>query len=88
MLALTVELLESDVAAAEVVRTQKTWISVDEYQDTNPLGERLLELWLGELVHESKRPYGPTAQAERGASSMPGRGTVTRGPNSGRRGRA
>jgi DNA helicase-2/ATP-dependent DNA helicase PcrA len=48
MLALTVELLESDVEAAAVIRGQKSWISVDEYQDTNPLQERLLELWIGE----------------------------------------
>ena len=48
MLALTVELLESDAEAARLVQTQKTWISVDEYQDTNPLQERLLELWIGE----------------------------------------
>jgi DNA helicase II / ATP-dependent DNA helicase PcrA len=48
MLALTVELLESDADAARLVQSQKTWISVDEYQDTNPLQERLLELWTGE----------------------------------------
>ena len=48
MLALTVELLESDQDAARLVQAQKTWISVDEYQDTNPLQERLLELWLGD----------------------------------------
>jgi DNA helicase-2/ATP-dependent DNA helicase PcrA len=48
MLALTVELLESDADAARLVQTQKTWVSVDEYQDTNPLQERLLELWIGE----------------------------------------
>ena len=48
MLALTVELLESDGDAARLVQSQKTWISVDEYQDTNPLQERLLELWLGD----------------------------------------
>jgi DNA helicase-2/ATP-dependent DNA helicase PcrA len=48
MLALTVELLESDQDAARIVQSQKTWISVDEYQDTNPLQERLLELWIGE----------------------------------------
>jgi len=48
MLVLTVELLESDEEAARLVQSQKTWISVDEYQDTNPLQERLLELWLGE----------------------------------------
>jgi DNA helicase II / ATP-dependent DNA helicase PcrA len=49
MLALTVELLESDADAARLVQSQKTWISVDEYQDTNPLQERLLELWTGEV---------------------------------------
>jgi len=47
MLTLTVELLETDGQAAALVRSQKTWVSVDEYQDTNPLQERLLELWLG-----------------------------------------
>jgi len=50
MLALTVELLESDADAARTVQAQKTWISVDEYQDTNPLQERLLELWIGDSV--------------------------------------
>ena len=44
----TVALLEEDPAAAEVVRSRKRWFSVDEYQDTNPLQQRLLELWLGE----------------------------------------
>lgn len=44
----TVELLETDAEAAAVVRARKRWISVDEYQDTNPLAERLLELWLGD----------------------------------------
>jgi DNA helicase-2/ATP-dependent DNA helicase PcrA len=48
MLALTVQLLEEDDDARRLVQTQKTWISVDEYQDTNPLQERLLELWLGD----------------------------------------
>jgi len=48
MLFETVELLESDEAAAAVVRSRKSWLSVDEYQDTNPLAERLLELWLGD----------------------------------------
>ena len=48
MLGLTVELLESDLDAAEIVRDRKRWFSVDEYQDTNPLQERLLELWTGE----------------------------------------
>ena len=48
MLVETVRLLETDEEAAVVVRSRKTWFSVDEYQDTNPLAERLLELWLGE----------------------------------------
>jgi DNA helicase II / ATP-dependent DNA helicase PcrA len=44
----TVSLLETDEAAADTVRARKSWFSVDEYQDTNPLQQRLLELWLGE----------------------------------------
>jgi DNA helicase-2/ATP-dependent DNA helicase PcrA len=48
MLVQTVELLEGDREAAALVRSRKRWFSVDEYQDTNPLSERLLELWLGE----------------------------------------
>ena len=48
MLTLTVELLETDADAARIVRARKRWFSVDEYQDTNPLQERLLELWAGE----------------------------------------
>ena len=48
MLVQTVELLEADAEAAALVRSRKRWFSVDEYQDTNPLAERLLELWLGE----------------------------------------
>src|SRR5688500_1510809 len=48
MLTLTVALLESDADAAETVRARKRWFSVDEYQDTTPLQERLLELWAGE----------------------------------------
>ena len=48
MLVETVRLLEADAGAAATVRARKTWFSVDEYQDTNPLAERLLELWLGE----------------------------------------
>jgi DNA helicase II / ATP-dependent DNA helicase PcrA len=47
MLTLTVELLEGDAEAAETVRARKRWFSVDEYQDTNPLQERLLSLWAG-----------------------------------------
>jgi DNA helicase-2/ATP-dependent DNA helicase PcrA len=48
MLTLTVELLEDDAEAAALVRARKRWFSVDEYQDTNPLQERLLELWAGD----------------------------------------
>ncbi len=43
----TVDLLEDDADAAETVRARKRWFSVDEYQDTSPLQQRLLELWLG-----------------------------------------
>jgi DNA helicase II / ATP-dependent DNA helicase PcrA len=43
----TVALLETDEEAAATVRSRKRWFSVDEYQDTNPLQQRLLELWLG-----------------------------------------
>lgn len=48
MLTLTVDLLEADAEARSLVQSRKSWFSVDEYQDTNPLQERLLELWLGE----------------------------------------
>ena len=44
----TVVLLEGDAEAAATIRARKSWFSVDEYQDTNPLQQRLLELWLGE----------------------------------------
>ncbi len=47
MLGATVELLESNAEAAAIVRGRKRWFSVDEYQDTNPLQERLLGLWAG-----------------------------------------
>ena len=52
---LTVELLEADEEAAALVRSRKRWFSVDEYQDTNPLQERLLELWLGERPRPVRR---------------------------------
>ena len=44
----TVDLLETDSEATATIRARKRWFSVDEYQDTNPLQQRLLELWLGE----------------------------------------
>ncbi len=48
MLTGTVDLLETDPEAAATVRARYAWFSVDEYQDTNPLQQRLLELWLGD----------------------------------------
>lgn len=48
MLTRTVDLLEADEEAAATVRARYAWFSVDEYQDTNPLQQRLLELWLGD----------------------------------------
>ena len=48
MLTLTVELLEDDEGARRTVQSRKRWLSVDEYQDTSPLQERLLELWMGD----------------------------------------
>ncbi|HUQ77550.1 MAG TPA: ATP-dependent DNA helicase UvrD2 [Patescibacteria group bacterium] len=47
LLAGTIELLETDPDAAALIRARKSWFSVDEYQDTNPHQERLLELWAG-----------------------------------------
>ena len=48
MLTRIVDLLESDPSATATVRDRYSWFSVDEYQDTNPLQQRLLELWLGD----------------------------------------
>ncbi len=48
MLARTVELLETDGGAAAEVRDRYRWFSVDEYQDTNPLQQALLDAWLGD----------------------------------------
>ncbi|MGH2477063.1 MAG: ATP-dependent helicase, partial [Candidatus Limnocylindrales bacterium] len=48
MLARTVELLETDPSAADEVRARYRWFSVDEYQDTNPLQQALLDVWLGD----------------------------------------
>ncbi len=47
LLAFTADLLDRDAEAAEIVRARKSWFSVDEYQDTSPLQQRLLELWAG-----------------------------------------
>jgi DNA helicase-2/ATP-dependent DNA helicase PcrA len=48
MLVLAVDLLENDASARTLVQSRKRWLSVDEYQDTSPLQERLLELWTGD----------------------------------------
>jgi DNA helicase-2/ATP-dependent DNA helicase PcrA len=48
LLADTIALLEDDAEAAGIIRSRKTWFSVDEYQDTNPHQQRLLELWAGD----------------------------------------
>ncbi len=48
MLLETIRVLETDASAAATVQARKRWFSVDEYQDTNPLQQRLLELWLGD----------------------------------------
>ena len=48
LLAGTIDVLETDADAAATVHARKRWFSVDEYQDTNPMQQRLLELWLGD----------------------------------------
>jgi len=48
LLAETIRRLETDDEAAGIVRSRKSWFSVDEYQDTNPHQQRLLELWAGD----------------------------------------
>jgi ATP-dependent DNA helicase UvrD/PcrA len=47
MLELTIALIESDATVADEVRDRYRWFSVDEYQDTNPLQQALLDAWLG-----------------------------------------
>jgi DNA helicase-2/ATP-dependent DNA helicase PcrA len=48
MLVRMVDALEARDDVAEEFRGQYRWFSVDEYQDTNPLQQALLEAWLGE----------------------------------------
>jgi DNA helicase II / ATP-dependent DNA helicase PcrA len=48
MLARTVEAISERPDVAEEVRGRYRWFSVDEYQDTNPLQQALLDAWLGE----------------------------------------
>jgi DNA helicase II / ATP-dependent DNA helicase PcrA len=48
MLVRMLEGFETRQDVAEEFRGQYRWFSVDEYQDTNPLQQALLEAWLGE----------------------------------------
>ncbi|HEV8372044.1 MAG TPA: ATP-dependent DNA helicase UvrD2, partial [Actinomycetota bacterium] len=48
MLVRMLEAFETREDVAEEFRGQYRWFSVDEYQDTNPLQQALLEAWLGE----------------------------------------
>ena len=48
MLAHTVQAIAEHPDVAEEVRGRYRWFSVDEYQDTNPLQQALLDAWLGE----------------------------------------
>jgi DNA helicase II / ATP-dependent DNA helicase PcrA len=48
VLLLTVAILEDRPDIAAQVRGQYRYLVVDEYQDVNPLQQRLLELWLGD----------------------------------------
>jgi DNA helicase-2/ATP-dependent DNA helicase PcrA len=48
VLLLTVGMLETRHDVAAEVQAAYRWFTVDEYQDVNPLQQRLLELWLGE----------------------------------------
>lgn len=43
----TVGMLETEPWVTQQVREQYRFFTVDEYQDVNPLQQRLLELWLG-----------------------------------------
>ncbi|HEX8134972.1 MAG TPA: ATP-dependent DNA helicase UvrD2, partial [Actinomycetes bacterium] len=48
MLARTIDAIAEHPDVAEEVRGRYRWFSVDEYQDTNPLQQALLDAWLGE----------------------------------------
>ncbi|HEX2766803.1 MAG TPA: ATP-dependent DNA helicase UvrD2 [Candidatus Limnocylindria bacterium] len=43
-----IRLYAEDDAAIALVRRRFAWFSVDEYQDTNPLQQALLDAWLGD----------------------------------------
>ena len=48
MLLLTVGILDTRPDITDEVHAAYRWFTVDEYQDVNPLQQRLLDLWLGE----------------------------------------
>jgi len=48
VLLLTVGILDTRPDIADEVRAAYRWFTVDEYQDVNPLQQRLLDLWLGD----------------------------------------
>jgi DNA helicase-2/ATP-dependent DNA helicase PcrA len=48
MLGLAVRLFDRSPAAAEAVRDRIHAVTVDEYQDVNPLQQALLDIWLGD----------------------------------------
>jgi DNA helicase-2/ATP-dependent DNA helicase PcrA len=48
VLLLTVGILDTRPDIADEVRAAYAWFTVDEYQDVNPLQQRLLDLWVGE----------------------------------------
>jgi DNA helicase-2/ATP-dependent DNA helicase PcrA len=48
MLARTIDAIAERPDIAEEVRGRYRWFSVDEYQDTNPLQQALLDAWLGD----------------------------------------
>ena len=72
VLLLLVAVLEDSEDFADEVHQNYQWLTVDEYQDVNPLQQRLLELWLGEnrnicVVGDSAQ----TIYSFAGASSKP-----------------
>ncbi len=48
MLVLAADLLEDDEDARMAVHHRYGWLCVDEYQDTSPVQQRLLDLWVGD----------------------------------------
>jgi len=48
VLAVTIGALSTRMDIATEVRSAYRWFTVDEYQDVNPLQQRLLQLWLGD----------------------------------------